>query len=432
MSGLSLDSMPPLSIPLRFFLSAPWFGVLASLLVMVEPDAILNGRWSIEMLAFTHLITLGFMMMIMTGALFQFIPVITGHSIPGTRKISPIIHITLITGTLVLVAGFLHTQAIFFQFAVIFLLIAVGLFAVALTRLLLSNIVGKEAIFVLRLVNIALFITLGLGIYMAIAYALPHLGINMRLYTDLHMVWGLLGWTILLVIAVSSQVIPMFHVTPVFPANYLKFLSVSIVIILIFGSWDYLSQTNSILANVFEILLSLAVIFFALFTLRMISKRKRKVKDMTIRFWKLALVMPLLAVCIYWLNGILLMIPNNKYELLLGLLIVFGFTISSILGMSQKIVSFITYIHLQRLSMKYPMGMEYLPNMQILITVKSQEIQFYIHITALVTMASAIFFPFLAILAGGILLLDFAWLNYSLIKCTLIYKEARKKITEAK
>ena len=115
MTGLSLESMPPLSTPLRFFLTAPWFGVLAGILLLTNGEAIHSSRWSMEMLGFTHLLTLGVMMMIMTGALFQFIPVITGYSIPYTRQISPIIHITLTIGTLILVSGFLFSEKILSQ-----------------------------------------------------------------------------------------------------------------------------------------------------------------------------------------------------------------------------------------------------------------------------------------------------------------------------
>jgi len=439
MSGLSLDSMPPLFIPLRFFLTAPWFGGLAALLLLLNSDDILASRWSNEMLAFTHLLTLGFMMMIMTGALFQFIPVITGHSIPGTKKITPIIHIGLIVGTFLLVTAFLVKTAIFFQLAVIFLFLAVGLFAIALTRLLLTNIIGREAIFVLRLVNIALFITLGLGLYMAIAYAFPDLAIPFRRYTDIHLMWGLLGWTILLIMAVSSQVIPMFYVTPSFPALYLRGLSTGIIVILMLLSWFYLSQSqthtqtqgNAELLWWGELLFSLEILFFCFYTFFMLNQRKRKVKDITINFWRLALMMPVIAVLVYWSNDSLWHIAAERLEILLGMLLIFGFTISSIIGMLQKIVSFIVYLHLQRLSMSHPMGMGLLPNMQTLISVKSQEVQFYLHLSTILLLAISIFYNAWTPLAALMMLLDFMWLAYNLTRCAKTYLELEKKIKAA-
>lgn len=431
MSGLSLESMPPLSIPLRFFLTAPWFGVLAAILFFFQTDMIQTGRWSLETLAFTHLITLGVMMMVMVGALFQFIPVITGYAIPGTRVITPIVHISLIIGTLCLVAGFLWANSVLFQIAISFLLVAVGVFASALTLLLLNRIIGKESLFLLRLVNLALFVTLGLGIYMAAAYAFPEWGIAMRRYTDLHMVWGLLGWTILLIMTVSSQVIPMFHVTPAFPAVYLKSLSSVITIILIALSLIYLNAFHPWAKLVGELIFSGAILFFAVYTLYMLQQRKRKVKDITINFWRLALIMPILSVCLYWLQSELGIMSTHQSHLMQGLLIIFGLTLSSIMGMIQKIASFIAYLHLQRLSMQYPNGMAFLPNMQTLISVKNQEIQFYLHIATLVGLMFAIFFKSFGMVAALLMAADFLWLGYNMSRCGLTYRDLVNKIKAA-
>lgn len=49
-AGLSLEQAPPFSVPLRFFLTAPWFLVLAALLMLWQGSAILPAaghprRW---------------------------------------------------------------------------------------------------------------------------------------------------------------------------------------------------------------------------------------------------------------------------------------------------------------------------------------------------------------------------------------------------
>ena len=43
-SHLSLDQAPPLSVPVRFFLSAPVFGVMAAITLFAFPEAMAN-RW---------------------------------------------------------------------------------------------------------------------------------------------------------------------------------------------------------------------------------------------------------------------------------------------------------------------------------------------------------------------------------------------------
>lgn len=66
---LSFDQSPPLAAPLRFFLTAPLFAILAGLTLLASgPDA-LASRWTPAMLALTHLVAVGFMLQVMLGAL---------------------------------------------------------------------------------------------------------------------------------------------------------------------------------------------------------------------------------------------------------------------------------------------------------------------------------------------------------------------------
>ena len=87
MTGLSFDNIPPLWIPFRFFMTAPLFGIAAGLLLALSPDSWLS-RWHPALLGFTHLLTLGFMAMVMLGALFQLMPVVSSQSIPAARRIA--------------------------------------------------------------------------------------------------------------------------------------------------------------------------------------------------------------------------------------------------------------------------------------------------------------------------------------------------------
>jgi hypothetical protein len=98
-AGLSLEQAPPFSVPLRFFLTAPWFLVLAALLMLWQGPGIFASRWLPATLALTHLLTLGFMAQVMLGALMQMLPVMVGVVIPRPRLIAALIHIPLTLGT---------------------------------------------------------------------------------------------------------------------------------------------------------------------------------------------------------------------------------------------------------------------------------------------------------------------------------------------
>ncbi len=80
-SGLSYDQGPPFGAPLRYFLVAPLFILLAACLGIFMPDW-LTTRWSPVSLALTHLITLGYLAMVMLGA-FLSAPIDRYASIAG-------------------------------------------------------------------------------------------------------------------------------------------------------------------------------------------------------------------------------------------------------------------------------------------------------------------------------------------------------------
>ena len=80
--GLSLDQAPAEDIPLRFFISAPIFGILAGLMVLLKGNLLFSNTWMPETVALTHLLTLGWMGSVMFGALNQMIPVLVGGIVP--------------------------------------------------------------------------------------------------------------------------------------------------------------------------------------------------------------------------------------------------------------------------------------------------------------------------------------------------------------
>lgn len=104
---LAFENAPPLTAPLRFFLTAPLFGLLAGLLIAVEGADIFASRWMPGALAATHLMTVGFMLQVMLGALIQILPVVAGANIKQPVWIARLVHAGLTAGALLLAAGLL-------------------------------------------------------------------------------------------------------------------------------------------------------------------------------------------------------------------------------------------------------------------------------------------------------------------------------------
>jgi len=75
---LSFAQAPPFAAPFRFFLTAPLFAMLAGMLLLWTGPGLLASRWTPAALALTHLITVGFLLQVMLGAMIQILPVVAG------------------------------------------------------------------------------------------------------------------------------------------------------------------------------------------------------------------------------------------------------------------------------------------------------------------------------------------------------------------
>ena len=141
----------------------------------------------------THLLTLGFMTMVMLGAMFQLVPVISGRMIPGGTKVATLVHLLLLGGVLLLVAGFYWQAYWMFAWALPVLLATFITFLVALGSLLLQRIGGGDSIYCIRFAALSLLITVGLGALRSANYAGWPVPLTLANITNIHLAWGLLA-----------------------------------------------------------------------------------------------------------------------------------------------------------------------------------------------------------------------------------------------
>ena len=79
--------------------------LLAGLLLVWEGPALLASRWMPAALAAVHLITLGYLGQVMSGALLQLLPVVVGAPVPGVRWVGALTQAGLVLGALSLAWG---------------------------------------------------------------------------------------------------------------------------------------------------------------------------------------------------------------------------------------------------------------------------------------------------------------------------------------
>lgn len=419
--GLLLEHLPPLMTPYRFFVSAPLLGVLAALVLLTGGADSWSSRWSPEVLAATHLLTLGFMAMVMVGALFQVLPVLSGHSIDGGQRwLAPTLHLLLTSGTLALAGGFLfHSNGLRLT-ALLLLGATFSLFIGALGLRLLKPIGGGDSIFAIRLAAWSLLATIVLGMLMLWSYLGGPYPLSLHQPGVAHLRIALFGWVLLLIMGVSYQVIPMFHVTPNFPKIAARLLPGLIFLALLVIS------TTSIpwLLNGATTVLILAAMSYGAITLDLFRRRKRKITDYTIRFWQLGLCALLLALLCYGLAVVQTDWVQPRDELRWGILMVPGFAISILIGMLHKIAPFLSWLHLQRACLHQPMAMIKLPTMHELLPVRRARIQFWLHCATLGLLLLATVYPLLGAIASLALAADFGWLGISLVQVLRTYRQA--------
>lgn len=338
--GLSLDQAPPLSVIMRFFLTIPFFGVLAAFGILFA-DVQNLGNWDIpQTVAIVHLLLIGVAAMAMIGALFQMLPVLAGAAIAEPLYHARWTHLLLIIGTLMITAAFYFNTYIFMHPAVPLLIGSFG-FIIYLMLSKLAAVENKTPSVVGMMVSLS---SLGAGLLLALILTAIFMGADFGMeplqLRSLHLRFMLAGWIGTLVMAVSFQVIEMFYVTPPYPKFVRSFFPLGVLFSLLL--YTIAIFADSIIASVADVMLALLFLCFSLVTLRRLMQRKRPVADATVWLWRTAMISLLLSS----LSAILHIVAGIDGAVHFFALLFGYFVLSVIFAMSYKIVPFLVWFHL--------------------------------------------------------------------------------------
>lgn len=420
---LSFEQAPQIDVPFRFFLTAPLFGIAAGMLLALAGGDMLASRWTPAALAGTHLLVVGFMLQAMCGALLQFVPVVAGGNIWRPRLVATIVHPLLIVTAILLATAFLSQRPMLFIAATHGFALALGLFGIVVGVALWRTPARGPTIVALRIALLGLLVTLVLGVMLATGIAL-NAGWPLLALTDLHAAWGLGGWALVLLAGVSYFVVPMFQLTPAYPAWLARGLPLALLALLIAWSAQFALADNSGAQGLFVGGLGVSSMFAAT-TLHLQHRRRRKVGDTTLLFFRTAML-ALLGIFVSALG--FLALPDLRLDpraaVWLGMLALVGVFISAINGMLYKIVPFLNWLHLQKLC-----GLQTLPpTMHQMIPERSMRRQFQLHLAALSLLLAAVWLPVLARPAGLLFAVSCAWLGWNLLGAVNVYLRFRNRI----
>jgi hypothetical protein len=420
---LSYQNAPPFSVPMRFFLTAPLFALAAAALLLGAGEFPLS-RWQPAAIAATHLVLLGFVAMIMVGALFQLIPVLCGGVIPRARLVAGLVHTGLTAGALLFPVGLVVHNPFLIYAGITALGVAFSVFLIAAFVALRTAPGRGPSAGHIRLALLSLLLAVCLGMHAAAVRAgavWVHAPANLP---GVHLAWGLIGWVGLLLIGVAYQVVPMFQITPSYPDWLQRYLGKLIFSVMLIWSAQLFTPLPDLILRLAEVLLAGALMVFAGLTLWLQFRRRRQVADVTLTFWRLGMGSLLLATLL-WSGGDLVAPAAGRIpamDVALGILVIVGCIQSVICGMLYKIVPFLAWLHLQSAGVKGAKMHDFLPRGRA-------ELQLRLHGISLALLLAVPLWPQAAVPAGLIYAVNFAVLQSNLMQAAWRYLNRRQLAT---
>jgi cbb3-type cytochrome oxidase subunit 1 len=209
-SSIASTYSPPFKIVAKYFIAAIASFVILNFLLLISYTIIGGHHFQPRILSITHVATLGWISMIIFGALFQLVPVVLEVKL-FSEKLAEIQFWIYLFGVIGLVYGFwIFETGTLFIISAIVLNLAMFIFAFNIVATLkkvkkwnLTGLYLAAAIFHLVVTAIA-------GLLLAINLAHPYIKLDHLQYLNLHAHVAFIGWISMVVMGITYKLIPMF------------------------------------------------------------------------------------------------------------------------------------------------------------------------------------------------------------------------------
>ncbi len=381
MVSITRDFAPPFKLIAPFFIIGVAFYLVCSFLLFFLDIEQFSSLSDMYIVSWVHIFLLGFVMMIIFGAMAQLIPVVLeqGHfSVDFYYLIWPL----LTLGVAMMGYGFIYSYLVL-SFGGLIVLIAMTIFSIE-TFLTIKNIEKLNLVATCVLIsNIFLLIGIAIGFIMGMTYAgFMASDIMLLLKAHVHLIIG--GYIFITIMAFSYILLPMFGLAHGFSTRPLEvaiFLQSSAVILILISALFDIEIVSKI-----GYALSLISILLYFYLVYLINKtRARKENDMYI----ISLLASFVFLAIGAFFGVLYVVGlDEMHAVLSGWLIFMGFFGFLISGHLYKIVPFLVWY--ERFA---PLvGKQKVPMLGDMVPVKSANIQILLTCTGITLQACAIFF----------------------------------------
>lgn len=415
LGGLAPDRVPPADGPLVLFHLAPPLLGLAGGLLAWQGEQVLASRWTPAALALSHLLVLGVLAPVMCGALLQIAPVLLGAPYPRARLVARLTAAGLGAGSLLLGAGFLSGHPGVLLGGGCTAAAGLAVFLAGSYRALRTAAGRPEVLWAARLAALALAVTVALGLLLALSRTgwlpLP----QHAPWVDAHAAWGMAGWVGLLLAGVGMQIVPLFYVTPPFPAWMRRFLPFAVFGLLLAATASGALPTSPALpvAGLFCVYLLHGAV-----ALRVEQRRQRPRRDASLWLWQAS---HLLAPAAFpaWLGGAG---HGAVGTLLLGSALCF------VVGSLMKIVPFLGWLDLQQRRISGQRSQVAVPRLRALLPESDANAIAATLGAAVAAVPAGLLAPSLARLGGGLLAACAALLGHALWRIARLRRAVIREI----
>ena len=362
--AISHDFAPPFKLIAPYFIIGAIFFVI-SVALLFGFDVSNLGSMDSNTLSWVHIFLLGFVMMVIFGAMAQLVPVVleVGHfAVDLYYVIYPILAI----GTVLMGYGFLYSPALL-PYGGIIVLMSLLIFVLetflTIKKVKKFNLVMTSVL----LANSFLFLGLIFGILMALGYAgTIDIDIVSLLRAHIYLVLG--GYVGITIMGMSLILLPMFWLSHSFtwkPVEYaLIMISVGVISVMLSSIF------NSVVLEYSGYVLSMIALGLYFYQIYIIYKTRVRL-DNDIYLHSLLFSYGSLAVALI-MGVIYLIFPNGNLLLTIGWVLFLGYITFIITGHLYKIVPFLVWY--ERFS---PLiGKQKVPMLADMIPVKSAKFQF--------------------------------------------------------
>jgi hypothetical protein len=344
-------------IVVTHYIVAAFCFLILSVMMLFSVKAFTGHYFHPQILAITHMAALGWGTMIILGASYQLIPVVLETDLYSER-LAWISFALFLPGLIALVYSFwIFVPGIHMQCGAILLLLAVSLFTINVyltAKKKKQDTIQEDFIFS---ACICLCFTVVLGAALVFNFTLPIFPQDHLHFLKIHAHLGLIGWFLLMIIGVSSKLVPMFLVSSYQNARLLTFSYYLIV-----GSLLYFLIDSYLFGLSFRTYLifttgAAGIACYLFFILKCLQSRLRKHIDLPMLNSFLSFI--LLKIATFTVPFIIYFHLKNspltiRFSMIYGEFMIMGWITALILGQTFKTLPFIVWVkHYEHLTGKF-------------------------------------------------------------------------------